>query len=368
MGAGAAGTTPTPSAVDRPEQLTAPWLTAALRSAGHDIEIDAVSFETVGTGQMASSYRLHLRHRSPTFPDSLVVKLPCEDLETRATIASSYRAEAGFYTALADAVAVRAPACYSVVIDDDGATFVLLMEDMAPAVQGDQLGGATRDQAMASVVNLAGLHGPSWRDPALADHAFLSLPDPDVADFLGALTVSATEVFLDRFGAAVTDADAAVLVEAAGLMGAFLSGRADRFAVIHGDYRMDNLLFAPDGAVTAVDWQTVALGLPGRDLAYFCSTSLTVEDRRGWEDDLVAAYHARLHQLGADDHPLDQCRDDYRYGMLHGPLIIVLGAAYGAATERGDRMFLAMMERSCAAIRDHGTLDLVRASTTTTTT
>jgi hypothetical protein len=47
--------------------------------------------------------------------------------------------------------------------------------------------------------------------------------------------------------------------------------------------------------------------------------------------------------------------------MLHAPLIIVLGATYGAATERGDRMFLTMLERSLAALRDHGTLELVRA-------
>ena len=45
-------------------------------------------------------------------------------------------------------------------------------------------------------------------------------------------------------------------------------------------------------------------------------------------------------------------------------MIIVLGATYGATTERGDRMFLTMLERSCAAIRDHGTLDLVRADAT----
>jgi len=354
--------TPPPAAVDRPELLTAPWLSAALRSAGHDVEIEAVTFDAVGTGQMASSYRLHLEHRSPSFPATLVVKLPCDDVETRATIASSYRAEAGFYTALAGRVAVRSPDCFSVVLNDDGSVFVLLMEDMAPASQGDQLAGATLEQATAAVVNLAGLHGPPWCDPTLADHEFLSLPDPEVAAFLGALTESATGVFLERFAAAITDADSAVLVEAAELMGSFLAGRPERFTVIHGDYRMDNLLFAPDGTVTAVDWQTVALGLPGRDLAYFCSTSLAVEDRRAHELDLVGAYHRALVAHGATGHPLAECLDDYRYGLLHGPLIIVLGAAYGAATERGDRMFVAMMERSCAAIRDHGTLDLVRAS------
>jgi len=44
---------------------------------------------------------------------------------------------------------------------------------------------------------------------------------------------------------------------------------------------------------------------------------------------------------------------------LQGPLITVLGAAYGTRTERGDEMFLAMASRSCAAIRDLQSLTLV---------
>ena len=38
---------------------------------------------------------------------------------------------------------------------------------------------------------------------------------------------------------------------------------------MHGDYRLDNTLFDPDRTrITVVDWQTVGIGLPGRDLAY----------------------------------------------------------------------------------------------------
>ena len=354
---------PPPAAVDRPELLTAAWLSQALQAAGHDVEVDAVTFTAVGTGQMGSSYRLELEHRSPTFPTSLVAKLPSDDPETRATIASAYRAEAGFYTDLTSTVRVRVPGCYGVVTNDDCSVFVLLMEDLAPASQGDQFAGADADAALASVINLAGLHGPRWGEQALAELDFLSFTEPDVAEFLGDLMVSATETFLERFQGAISDDDAAVLVDAAALSGRFLAGRPERFSVIHGDYRMDNLLFAPDGTVTAVDWQTVALGLPGRDLAYFCSTSLAVDERRAREHELVAAYHAALVDHGVEDHPLDECFDDYRYGMLHAPMIIVLGATYGATTERGDRMFLTMLERSCAAIRDHATLDLVRADT-----
>ena len=44
--------------------------------------------------------------------------------------------------------------------------------------------------------------------------------------------------------------------------------------LIHGDYRLDNLMFPPHGTgVVAVDWQTLAVAPPARDLAYFLATS-----------------------------------------------------------------------------------------------
>ena len=132
---------------------------------------------------------------------------------------------------------------------------------------------------------------------------------------------------------------------------------------MHGDYRLDNLLFPPDGGpgVVAVDFQTLSLALPARDLAYFLGTSLTVEDRRAHERDLVAAYHAALTSYGVVDYSLEQCWDDYVFAMIQGPLVSIFGCAYGARTERGDRMFAAMIARSCAAIRDLDTLALVAA-------
>ena len=43
--------------------------------------------------------------------------------------------------------------------------------------------------------------------------------------------------------------------------------------------------------------------------------------------------------------------------MVQGPLVAVFGYAYGTRTERGDRMFAAMVRRACAAIRDLDTLE-----------
>jgi hypothetical protein len=136
---------------------------------------------------------------------------------------------------------------------------------------------------------------------------------------------------------------------------------APTFAVVHGDYRLDNLLFATDhpGQVAAVDWQTVAIAQPGRDLAYFLGTCLSADDRRRHERDLIAGYHGHLTAHGVDDYPLEQCIDDYRAGMLHGPLIILLGRLTATTTERGDEMFLAMWRRCSAAITELGTLELL---------
>ena len=53
------------------------------------------------------------------------------------------------------------------------------------------------------------------------------------------------------------------------------------------------------------------------------------------------------------------CWDDYRFAMLQGPLVTVFGCAYGTRSERGDAMFAVMLARSCAAIRDLGSLTLV---------
>jgi aminoglycoside phosphotransferase (APT) family kinase protein len=135
----------------------------------------------------------------------------------------------------------------------------------------------------------------------------------------------------------------------------------DRFALLHGDYRLDNLMFAPDGSVTVVDWQTISVGLPARDLSYFISTSLDPDVRRNRERRLVTDYHEALLGQGVTDYAADDCWYDYRIGMLHAPLLATLGAAFSTTTERGDDMTLVMLARACAAIRDLDTLELVAA-------
>jgi hypothetical protein len=333
------------------EDLTAAWLSGVL-----GVPVTTLEVERVGTGQIGTCYRLRYDGGR-----SVLAKLPAEDPAARDMLAGAYRGEVRFYETLAPTVAVRVPAFHHAETSTDSGDYVLLLEDLAPALPGDQIGGCTADQARDAVVNLAGLHGPRWCDPTLLEIEGLSLNGPDEIALLLEMYGPTTELFLDGLGDLVAPEDAATLRACVDVIGPWLLGRAERFGLVHGDYRLDNLLFPPDGGdgVVAVDWQTLSLGLPARDLAYFLGTGLAVEDRRTHERDLVAAYHRALTGYGVADYSLADCWDDYVFAMLQVPLVSTFGCAYGTRTERGDRMFAAMVARGCAAIRDLGTLERI---------
>jgi aminoglycoside/choline kinase family phosphotransferase len=140
----------------------------------------------------------------------------------------------------------------------------------------------------------------------------------------------------------------------------WLLAEPDRFSLMHGDYRLDNLLFDPDRTrITVVDWQTMGVGLPTRDLAYFTATSLAPEMRAEIERDLVGRYHEALVGYDVTGYDADTCWRDYRLGVVQAPLISALGFAFAASTERGDEMMLAMFHRGCRAIRELETLELI---------
>jgi hypothetical protein len=90
------------------------------------------------------------------------------------------------------------------------------------------------------------------------------------------------------------------------------------------------------------------------------ATSLAPELRAAVEQELVDAYYDALIAEGVIDYTRETCWQDYILGMLQVPLLTTFGFAFAAATDRGDDMVLAMLERGCRAIRELGTLDLIR--------
>lgn len=342
-----------------PDEITAAWLASALGT-----DVSAVEVAAIGTGQTGATYRITPTYPRPSgHPSTLIAKLPSQFPEVRARVALGYRAEHAFYTHAADTVSVPLPHLYRCEISEDSTEFVLLLADLEPAVPGDQIRGCDRAAAATAVEALAGLHGPRWCDPAWLSFAGITMPkaDADFARGMGQLGHVALDATLAGIGDRMDARDRATLTESADLIEEWLLLHPDRFCLLHGDYRLDNILFHPDtGAVTVVDWQTLTVGLPARDLAYFLGTSLESELRAQVESELVQAYHRRLTEYGVTDYAAVECWDDYRVGMLQVPLLTTFGYAFTAATDRGDEMMLAMIERGCRAIRHLDTLPLTR--------
>ena len=340
--------------------VTPERITEMLQAGGHDVVVEAFTATRVGTGQMGANFRLHLEFVGDHtgLPDTLVAKTSFGPMDRRVLASGSYRTEIAFYRDIAPRVAARVPHCWGAWSNDDTTDFVLLLEDLAPREQGDQITGCSVPQARLAAINLAGVHGPLWNDQWLTDH-LTPYDDQQGADLDG-VNPAMVDMFLGRFGDRLTPQTREVFDRTRDLLGRWFGGRREPFGLVHGDYRLDNLLFDPDGRdVAAVDWQTISLGLPCRDLAYLCATGLGVEDRRAAEDDIVSAYHQELLEQGVTGYDRAACRDDYAYGMLQAPMVVIYGSAVAEVTERGDAMFVAMAERAATAISDLGTLEMI---------
>lgn len=348
----------------KPADVTPQWLSSVLARQGVPVDVTAVDTVAIGTGQTGATYRVTVSYADPQpdLPASFAIKLPSQDETVRDRVAVGYRSEHAFYTNLAGQVQIPIPPCYHCEIAGDGVDFVLVLGDMAPAVQGDQIAGCSAEEALLAVEALADLHGPTWCDRRWADFPGVAMPKPDAASAqgFGEVATMAAGITLDRLGERMRSEDRDTMTAAMSVVTPWLLTDPDRFAVLHGDYRLDNMLFDPDRTrITVVDWQTLGSGLPARDLAYFTATSLQPERRATVERDLVDAYHTRLLSHGVTNYDAQTCWRDYRLGMLQAPLITVLGCAFATSTERGDEMMLVMAARGCQAIRELGTLDLI---------
>jgi len=350
----------------RPEHVTSDWLAAVLSKAG-TVEVRDVTVTEVGTGQTGATYRVRADYSSnPTgLPETFVIKIQAQDETVRDRVTLGYRSECAFYASVADRVKIPVPQCFHCEITADAMDYALLLADQAPAVQGDQISGCGDDQARIAVTALAGLHAPTWCQSEWLTFPGLAMTTLDEAGAQGMGDVArmSADMTIDKLGSEIDTQDRETLTTAMDLVADWVLNDFGRFSLIHGDYRLDNMLFHPQGGVTVVDWQTLGVGLPARDLAYFAATSLDPKLRRQIERDLVDQYHRALGVLGVEGYSLDDCWQDYRFGIIQAPLISALGCAFAVGTDRGDAMMAVMLRRGCQAIRDLDTVALVRELT-----
>jgi hypothetical protein len=333
-----------------PEGLTDSWLSSVL-----DSDVHVTGTRRIGDGLVGMNIRLSL-DSDGSLPCTLIAKLPSPDPVSRTTGIGlrNYEREVCFYLEIVPTVDIRVPRCYHAEWQPATGEFVLLMEDLAPAVQGNQILGCDRDRARTAVLELAKLHGPRWGDSALGDIEWLNRRTPGDSQQLAVLWAMFLPGFLNAYGGYLS-ADAARVVQRFGeQIAGWVDGREPPCTVTHGDYRLDNLMFAgPDGgaAIAAVDWQTPGHGLGISDVSYFLGAGVMPDERRRVERDLVDEYGAALAAYGVAADPDDMWRQ-YRREAYGGVVMAVIASQIVGVSERSEAMFAAMATRHLQHVID----------------
>src|SRR3954452_16079667 len=270
------------------EDLTAQWLSAVVGT-----DVDSFATERIGTGQMSLSYRVTLDRE--TGPGSVVVKVAATDPTSRATGVGlgAYEREVRFYREVAGRIGGPLARCDTALLDPAEGWFTLVLEDVSPATQGDQIDGCSVDQARIAMCELARVHAPVFGDPQLGATPWLNQESPLNQGLMAQLLPA----FLDRYGERVPDAQREVCERLVASLDGWSADRRPPLGLVHGDYRLDNMLFGEPRSprrFVVVDWQTVSWGPVMTDAAYFLGSGLAVEDRRAHEEALVRDYHEAL--------------------------------------------------------------------------
>ena len=237
----------------------------------------------------------------------------------------------------------------------------MLLGDANPAVVGDEIRGATTAQAQLAVTELARLQGPLLGDSTLAETPWLNRDAPINQALITALYAG----FVDRYGDRIAPQHRLVCERLVGAFDDYLADEAAGggiYGLVHGDYRLDNMLFGADGAdrpLTVVDWQTVTWGPAMTDLAYFLGCALPAAARREHYDALLNDYHRGLGP-GAPISLVD-VHEGVRRQSFFGVMMAIVSSMLVERTDRGDAMFMTMLERHCEHVLDTDALAILPA-------
>jgi len=188
--------------------------------------------------------------------------------------------------------------------------YILVLSDIVDARPPTQAAGGSLDDAHQALKVLAKWHANNWMCEAL------------VADYRHLWSVDrAHRVFQARYVKNRPD----FLERTKGLVEAPMIARLDAiqerlpsivkrlaappWTLLHGDYRLDNVLFRDNGELVVIDLQAVLHGRPAVDVAYFITTALAPE-HSSEERTLLRSYHDTLVAHGVTQYSYDTLVSD----------------------------------------------------------
>ncbi len=321
--------------------------------------IVAVRSELLSAGKLARTVRFLLTWADADRcgPASLIGKFPADSARVRGSkyAADAYALELAFYRRIAPTIRVSVPRCHFVASDPTTGRFALILHDVGSAGKVGQIAGANADQIAAALVELSRLHVQYWA--CEQSEYFRWVPvrhSPAHARRLAAAYRLLHRRFLDRFGGYLSNRAVRLIEVLDTVIRRWSFFVNPPYTLLHGDYRVDNLLFEAnpaDARVTVLDWQNLGIGAGVSDAAYLIGGSLPIEIRRSREAELMRVYLDALTAGGVAVNDRDY-RTAYRAHALNGLHMTVVSAMLVDDGPGSRELFVTMAERHAAHADD----------------
>ncbi len=337
-----------PNSID---DVTPQWLADA---TGWSIDRMAVEQIGVGVGVSSALYRATLTGKG--CPSSVIVKLPALDEAAvfTSTMLRMYIREVEFFKTFAAESPIRVPELYFGAVDEETSKFILVMEDFKHLRSVDQVTGMEVTDAERTVDALALWHATWWgKADALAEAGItMSLSDPIYHAVLPA-------IFAEGWEKLTTEVDLPESILAVGprwveaLPGMLTRLATAPTAMLHGDYRADNIFFADDGSLALLDFQIIGTGTAAYDLAYFVTQSLEADVAADQERILFERWVAALHAAGVPADETGRLWEDYRLAALFCLVYPVVASRGMDLSDPRQRALLETMSARLGRAIDH---------------
>lgn len=354
----------------RVEELTTDWLQLALADALGGERLAAFSAELIGAGEgfMGQLARLRLSYRgeAASAPESVIAKFASTRPETRemARDQSAYQREVGFYRDIGHGAGVPVPSCYFAAMKEDTYHFVLLLEDLAPGVPSDQVAGASKATSREVIEQFAKLHAKWWNDDSLQQYPWARWMMQEVPMEQGLALLDESMRQADATGRFDAYPEMRRLMPLLRPLFKLDPAPPFPFALTHGDLRADNIMEPSDegGRLAVIDWQLAGVGDPVYDVVRWLVQSISIEDRRETEEELLRLYHERLVAAGVRKFSYRKLQGDYKRNLIVVLLMFSMSMdAIDQSTERAQALFHQFYARLDAALVDWEIEKVLRA-------
>ena len=335
-----------------PDELDVDWLTGALGERYPGVKVADV--QVLRVDEVTNTHvRLQLSyHEASGAPDLLFTKIAPLDPARRPTIIATGMGEreARFYADLAPQLALRVPVAHVALYDAEG-SFVVMLEDLTTTgcTVSDGTYGVAPDAAAVALVELADMHA-RFEDPArrAAEAPWVRPPGPG-SDYAVRMLEFALENHPERLPAAFSEIARLYNADRVSLQEVWRQGPP---TIVHGDPHIGNV-FDDHGRTGFLDWGMIMVSTAMRDVSYFLTMAMSIDDRRAHQQDLLRHYLEARHAFGASEIDFDQAwlwhRLQAAYTVPASCQVVLFPDNVG---ERRRIFAEAFLARSAAAVED----------------